>query len=49
MNALEASSDALLAMKRNLLAMSDGNPLPGSREEEVISRESKPRKGKKAA
>jgi len=45
---LEATSDALLAMKRNLLAMSDGAALAGSREEED-GKKSKPRKGKKAA
>src|SRR5258707_1127006 len=47
--ALEATSDALLAMKRNLLAMSDGNTLPGSREEEDSGKKSKPRKSRKAA
>jgi DNA-binding MarR family transcriptional regulator len=46
---LEATSDALLAMKRNLLAMSDGSTLAGNREEEDIGKKSKPRKGKKAA
>ena len=45
---LEATSDALLAMKRNLLAMSDGSTLAGNREED-IGKKSKPRKGKKAA
>jgi DNA-binding MarR family transcriptional regulator len=45
---LEATSDALLAMKRNLLAMSDGSALAGNREED-IGKKSKPRKGKKAA
>jgi DNA-binding MarR family transcriptional regulator len=44
---LEATSDTLLAMKRNLLAMSDGTELAG--EEEDVGRKSKPRKGKKAA
>jgi DNA-binding MarR family transcriptional regulator len=44
---LEATSDTLLAMKRNLLAMSDGTMLAG--EEEDIRKKSKPRKGKKAA
>src|SRR6202023_3405808 len=39
---LEATSDALLAMKRNLLAMSDGSTLGVSREEE-IGKKSKPR------
>ena len=47
--ALEATSDALLAMKRNLLAMSDGTTLAGNREEEDIGKRSKPRKAKKAA
>ena len=46
---LEATSDTLLAMKRNLLAMSDGTELPGSREEEDLGKKSKPRKTKKAA
>jgi MarR family transcriptional regulator for hemolysin len=46
---LEATSDALLAMKRNLLAMSDGTTLTGNREEKDIGKKSKPRKGKKAA
>ena len=46
--ALEATSDALLAMKRNLLAMSDGSTLPGNREED-FGKKSKPRKAKKAA
>jgi hypothetical protein len=46
---LEAASDALLAMKRNLLAMSDGSQLAGSREEEDVGKKSKPCKGKKAA
>jgi MarR family transcriptional regulator for hemolysin len=45
---LEATSDALLAMKRNLLAMSDGSTLAGSSEEE-IGKKSKPRKARKAA
>jgi hypothetical protein len=46
---LEATSDALLAMKRNLLAMSDGSTLAVNREEEDIGKKSKPRRGKKAA
>ena len=46
---LEATSDALLAMKRNLLAMSDGTTLAGNREEEDVGKKSKSRKGKKAA
>ncbi len=46
---LEATSDALFAMKRNLLAMSNGNTLAGNREEEDIGKKSKSRKGKKAA
>jgi DNA-binding MarR family transcriptional regulator len=46
---LEATSDALLAMKRNLLAMSDAGPLAGKREEEDIGKRSKSRKAKKAA
>jgi DNA-binding MarR family transcriptional regulator len=45
---LEATSDALLAMKRNLLAMSDGSTLAGNREEDT-GKKIKPRKGKKAA
>jgi len=47
--ALEASSEALLAMKRNLLAMSDGSTLAGNREEEDVGKKSKPRKNRKAA
>jgi MarR family transcriptional regulator for hemolysin len=47
--ALEATSDALLAMKRNLLAMSDGSTLPGNREEEDLGKKSKPRRSRKAA
>ena len=43
-----AASDALLAMKHNLLAMSDGNALPSESEEEV-GKKSKPRKSRKAA
>ena len=46
--ALEAASDALLAMKHNLLAMSDGNALPSENEED-LGKKSKPRKSKKAA
>jgi MarR family transcriptional regulator for hemolysin len=46
--ALEAASDALLAMKHNLLAMSDGATLPSESEEEV-GKKSKSRKSKKAA
>jgi DNA-binding MarR family transcriptional regulator len=46
--ALEAASDALLAMKHNLLAMSDGNALPSESEEDV-GKKSKPRKSRKAA
>ncbi len=45
---LEATSDALLAMKRNLLAMSEGT-MPAANREENIGKKSKPRKGKKAA
>jgi hypothetical protein len=45
----QGTSDALLAMKRNLLAMSDGITLAGNREEENIGKKGKPRKGKKAA
>jgi MarR family transcriptional regulator for hemolysin len=44
---LEATSDTLLAMKRNLLAMSDGTELPG--EEEDVGKKPKSRKAKKAA
>jgi DNA-binding MarR family transcriptional regulator len=47
--ALEATSDALLAMKHNLLAMSDGTILPGNRAEEDLGKKRSPRKGKKAA
>ena len=47
--ALEATSDALLAMKRNLLAMSEGTALPSNREEADVRKKSKPRKSKKAA
>jgi DNA-binding MarR family transcriptional regulator len=43
---LEAASDALLAMKRNLLATSDGSTRAGNRAEDKKIR---PRKGKKAA
>ncbi|HMM88105.1 MarR family winged helix-turn-helix transcriptional regulator [Bradyrhizobium sp.] len=46
--ALEAASDALLAMKHNLLAMSDGNALPSEVEEDT-AKKSKPRKSRKAA
>jgi DNA-binding MarR family transcriptional regulator len=46
--ALEAASDALLAMKHNLLAMSDGSALPSESEEDV-AKKGKPRKGRKAA
>ena len=46
--ALEATSDALLAMKRNLLSMSDATALPGNREED-FGKKSKPRKSRKAA
>ncbi|HEV7602197.1 MAG TPA: MarR family transcriptional regulator [Bradyrhizobium sp.] len=46
---LEATSDTLLAMKRNLLAMSDGTELPGSREEEDLGKKPRSRKTKKAA
>jgi len=46
---LEATSDALLAMKRNLLAMSDGIELAEKSEEEDLGKKPKPRKGKKAA
>src|SRR6266404_643810 len=46
--ALEAASDALLAMKHNLLAMSDGSALPSESEEDV-GKKSKPRKSRKAA
>jgi MarR family transcriptional regulator for hemolysin len=46
---LAATSDALFAMKRNLLAMSDTAPLAGNREEESIGKRSKSRKTKKAA
>jgi DNA-binding MarR family transcriptional regulator len=46
---LEATSDALLAMKRNLLAMSDGTVLAENRVEKEIGKKPKPRKGKKAA
>jgi DNA-binding MarR family transcriptional regulator len=45
---LEATSDALLAMKRNLLAMSDGSTL-AARSEGDTEKKSKPRKGRKAA
>jgi hypothetical protein len=46
---LEATSDALLAMKRNLLAMSDAGALTGSGEEDDFGKKSKSRKSKKAA
>lgn len=45
---LEATSDALLAMKRNLLAMSDDNALPAGKEDDARTK-GKPRRGKKAA
>ncbi len=44
----KATSDALLAMKHNLLAISDGATLATNREED-IGKKSKPRKAKKAA
>jgi MarR family transcriptional regulator, transcriptional regulator for hemolysin len=45
---LEATSNGLLAMKRNLLAMSDGTAVAANREED-FGKKSKPRKAKKAA
>jgi hypothetical protein len=47
--ALESTSEALLAMKRNLLAMSDGSIASGNSEEEDAGKKAKPRKSKKAA
>lgn len=47
---LEATSDALLAMKRNLLALSDGATTPvEAPEAEEVAKASKPRKRKAAA
>ena len=47
---LEATSDALLAMKRNLLALSDGATTPvEAPETEEVAKVSKPRKRKAAA
>jgi hypothetical protein len=46
---LEATSDTLLAMKRNRQAMSYETMLAANREEEDIGKKHKPRKGKKAA
>jgi MarR family transcriptional regulator, transcriptional regulator for hemolysin len=45
---LEIASDALLAMKRNLLALS-GETLPENPEEEEEAQKSKPRKRRRAA
>jgi len=46
---LEAASDALLAMKRNLLAMSDGAPANSVEDEEEEVQPSKTRKRRRAA
>src|SRR6201993_758760 len=46
---LEAASDALLAMKRNLLAMSDGTQTDNVADEEEDVRRSKTRKRRRAA
>lgn len=46
---LEATSDALLAMKRNLLAMSDGAAPVESPETEDLDKKPKPRVRKRAA
>ena len=47
-NQLETTSDALLAMKRNLLAMSDGTMLGGRGNEDGIEKEPKRRKRRSA-
>ena len=46
---LEAASDALLAMKRNLLAMSDGAPANSIEDEEEDVQRSKTRKKRRVA
>ncbi len=46
---LEATSDALLAMKRNLLALSDGTASAEISEAEDVEKKPKPRKRKAAA
>ena len=48
---MESTSDALLAMKRNLLAMSDGTLSEGGKEEdeEEDAQRSKTRKRRRAA
>src|SRR5246127_3362535 len=46
---LEAASDALLAMKHNLIAMSDGTETDSGESEEEETQRSKPRKKRRAA
>jgi MarR family transcriptional regulator, transcriptional regulator for hemolysin len=46
---LESASDALLAMKRNLLALSDGTVADGAEEEEEEVQRSKTRKKRRVA
>jgi hypothetical protein len=46
---LEAASDALLAMKRNLLAMSDGTQTDSVEDEDEDEQRSKTRKKRRVA
>jgi MarR family transcriptional regulator for hemolysin len=46
---LEAASEALLAMKHNLLAMSDGTETPSGEDEEEDVQRSKPWKKRRVA
>lgn len=46
---LEAASEALLAMKHNLLAMSDGTQTESVEDEDEATQRSKPRKRRRAA
>ena len=47
--ALEKTSDTLFAMKKNLLAMADGEPLPGEIDEDELHEKPKVRKLKRAS
>jgi DNA-binding MarR family transcriptional regulator len=47
--ALEKTSDTLFAMKKNLLAMADGEPLPGEIDEDEAHEKPKVRKLKRAS
>ena len=47
--ALEKTSDTLFAMKKNLLAMADGEPLPGEIDEDESHEKPKVRKLKRAS